>query len=119
MDAEYVATREGAVDVRQLTPEEANARIAWTRNFFRPRATQGSDGLSSGEAAALGAGLGALLDIFGRGKRGPAQPEPGQRGRTQQEAPAQPAATPPRGDQTVPAQIDRRILQNQNPPVVR
>jgi hypothetical protein len=119
MDAEYVATREGAVEVLQLTPEEANARIAWTRNFFRPRATQESGGVSSGEAAAIGAGLGALLDFLGRGRRTPAPQEPGQRGRTQQETPAQPAATPPRGNQTVPAPIDRRIPENQNPPVGR
>ena len=36
-DMQYVATSDGAARVLQLTPEQAAATIAWTRNYFRPR----------------------------------------------------------------------------------
>jgi hypothetical protein len=35
-DMQYVATSDGAAQVLQLTPEQAVATVAWTRNFFRP-----------------------------------------------------------------------------------
>jgi hypothetical protein len=93
-NTEYVATRDGAVQVQQLTPEEANARLAWTRKYFGPKAARQSDGLSPTGAAAVGAGIGVFLDIFGRGKHTPPRRDSPQRPQTQSEVQRQPQRQP-------------------------
>lgn len=75
-DQEYVAARDGTAQVLQLTPEQANARIAWTRNYFRARADQRTRGLSTAQASAIGLGIGWLLDRLGRRKSDRIQVEP-------------------------------------------
>lgn len=131
MDSEYVATREGAVQVLQLTPEEANARVAWTRNYFRPQAAPPPGGLSPAGAAAIGAGIGALWDFLGRDRHAPAPREPGRLPRTQsqpsppsQQPPQQPPPSPPpailRDSPIIPAQTDRQETEKKSQdPVVR
>lgn len=47
-DMQYVATSEGTAQVLQLTPEQAVATVAWTRNFFRPPVMQSGNGLLNG-----------------------------------------------------------------------
>jgi hypothetical protein len=112
-NAEYVATADGAVQVLQLTPEEANARLAWTRKYFGPKAARQSDGLSPTEAGAIGAGIGVFLDIFGRGRHGPPPRDSPQRPQTQPEVQPQPQRQP----QPQPPPQPQRQPQPQPPPI--
>jgi hypothetical protein len=73
---EYVARSDGGVEILQLTPEQAYARVEWTRDYFRQPATQQSDGLSPGEAAVIGGLIATIVKyIFGRNKDAAVQPE--------------------------------------------
>lgn len=85
-NSEYVATREGAVEVLQLTPEEVAARTTWTQRYFRPRATQETGGVPPGWPAITGDFTGSF-DVFRRSAR----PNSGQR---QPEARPQPHPEP-------------------------
>lgn len=68
-DMQYVALADGTAQVVQLTPEQALATVAWTRNYFRPRAAPGS-GLSSTQASLIGGAIGLLLDRVLKRDRG-------------------------------------------------
>lgn len=100
---EYVATREGAVQVLQLTQAEADARVAWTRNFFRPQARAQSGGMSPGQVGAIGAGIGALLDVITRNRQRAGRPPAGQTSPTGRQSDATP---------TNPAQSNPRSIDN-------
>jgi hypothetical protein len=93
---EYVATAAGAVQVLQLTPEEANSRVGWTRNYFRPRAAPRSSGLSPAEAGVVGGIIGGIVGaVSNRDRHRRAQPESSQRPQTLPEAPPPPEPPPP------------------------
>lgn len=93
-DMEYAATREGAVQVSQLTPEETMARIAWTRNYFHQPAAQPSGGLSPMGAAAVGGAIGGLLEILRHDRDRPEQQEPRPRLETLPQAQPEPPPIP-------------------------
>lgn len=93
-DMEYVATREGAVQVSQLTPEETMARIAWTRDYFRQPAAQASGGLSPMGAAAVGGAIGGLLEILRQDRDRPERQEPPPRLETLPQTPPEPPPIP-------------------------
>jgi hypothetical protein len=115
-NAEYAATREGAVQVLQLTPEEANARTAWTRNYFQPGAAPAAGGVSPAAAAAVGVGVGVFLDYFGRHKHTSDQQEPKSTETQPQQTNPQPQKTNPQPQQTNPQlQQTNPLLQQTNP----
>lgn len=81
---EYVATSAGEVQVRQLAPAEAAARIAWTQNYFRQPA-RAEPGKRSVARTAAAVGIVAAVAVIicratgscGRAKREPEpQPQP-------------------------------------------
>lgn len=62
---EYVAPREGPVEVLRLTPEEAAATAAWTRGYFRePVAAPKRDGITGLQATAAAAVALIFYKIF-------------------------------------------------------
>ena len=91
-DMQYVALADGTAQVLQLTAAQAVATVAWTRNYFRPRAGQGS-GLSSTQASLIGGAIGLLIDRALKRDRG-SRPEI-RTGEGIQDYPPQP--TPPAG----------------------
>jgi hypothetical protein len=99
--AEYVATREGAVQVLQLTEAEALARVAWTRNYFRPPAAQQSTRVSPWGAAAIGVGLGVILDRM-LGRDSSPRQEPPREPRNEPAREPQPEPPPPAPSQPPP-----------------
>lgn len=96
-DMQYVALAEGTAQVLQLTPEQAVATVAWTRNYFRPRAGQGS-GLSPTGASLIGGAIGLLLDRVIRRDRG---------GRTDGVTPGYPSGQTPPANQDDAIRIGR------------
>lgn len=77
---EYVSTRDGAWHVRQLTPADAAAASAWTRNYFRPAARPTQPDYRIPALTAIGVAVGAyILNKDGGDKHPPAQsPQSGQ-----------------------------------------
>lgn len=127
---EYIATAAGAVQVLQLTPTEANARVDWIRKYFLPRPAPRSGGLSPGAAAVIGGIVGVIVEGLSGGRRDrPGRQEP------REETPPQPETPPPpppppepprepgrpeepappisRDSQTVPKETDRRATEGQ------
>ena len=105
-DMEYVATREGAVQVAQLTPEETLARIAWTRNYFHSPAAQQPGGLSPMGAAAVGGAIGGLLEILRKDRDRPERQEPPPRPETLPQTQPEPPPIP-QPEPLPPAQPER------------
>lgn len=74
--AEYAIAPDGKAEVRQLTAQQATARMAWTERYFRPAARQPGD---IAGAADLDAFLGRTIGNMRNDS--PAPPEPRSRGR--------------------------------------
>lgn len=74
--AEYAATREGVVQVLQLTADAATGRIAWTQRYFRPPAARTPGTVSPAGAALIGVFIGGLAEIIGGSKPTPEPPRP-------------------------------------------
>lgn len=100
-NAQYVARADGSVEVLQLTPEEAIGTVAWTRNYFQPRAAAQGQGVSPVAAGAIGATIGGLLDYLLKNKRVPRPqgPVPGTRTQPRSE-------TVPPVERPVPGRVD-------------
>ena len=99
---EYVATRDGAVEVLQLTEEAATARIAWTQRYFRQAATTRSGGISPAEAGAIGALIGIFFEIIQGDRSHRERQEPHPEARRQSQPLPQPQAPPPSQPQPQP-----------------
>jgi hypothetical protein len=99
-NTQYVARADGTVERLQLTPEEAIGTVAWTRNFFRPRAAPQGEGMSPVAAGAIGLTIGGLVDYFLKNKRVPRPREPVPAPQTQPRSETVPPA------RNVPGRID-------------
>jgi len=87
---QYSVSGAGAVNLVTLTPEQAQATVAWKNRFFRVPAGQAGEGMSPEVAVGIGAVVGAGLWELFHHKSGSSHPPP-----PTHTTPAAPPATAP------------------------
>lgn len=97
--AEYVATSAGAVQLLQLSADQAAARVDWIKGYFVQPTAAGSGGLSTGGAAVTGGvigGIGVLLqELLSDDDRKPERPPAPPPQPEQERPPPLPEPAPP------------------------